>query len=107
MAPKGTFDVYALPIDTHGDGSPNEHGLFLRHHISLAELIGDAADKVTPMYSPLVSDLSNATSIVSGYPHSAVCYNPRNGQTVPGMGESTSTQASVAHNLPFSFSRSM
>ena len=47
MASKGTFDVFTLPADTHGDGSPNEHGMFLRALIGLVDLIGEATEKVT------------------------------------------------------------
>ncbi|PSS37268.1 hypothetical protein PHLCEN_2v906 [Hermanssonia centrifuga] len=52
MAPKGTYDVRALPPDTHGDGSANPCALFQRAFIALSEIIADACDECLSVHTP-------------------------------------------------------
>ncbi|KAJ3548015.1 hypothetical protein NM688_g5345 [Phlebia brevispora] len=52
MVPEGSFDVSALPTDVHGDGSPNEHGLFVQSYIALGQLISEAAEKCLGINTP-------------------------------------------------------
>ena len=96
MAPKGTFDVFAMPNDTHGDGSPNEHALFLRPFISLSELIGEATEKVCFSVSIYQVISQREYTIVPWDPCAAIRHNPRDGSQVPGMGGTIATQTSVA-----------
>lgn len=46
MATKGTFDVTLLPMDKHGDGSPNPYAVFGQAFIRLCDLIGAGTDEV-------------------------------------------------------------
>ena len=47
MAPKGTYDVRALPDDNSSDGSPNICASYHKALIVLSDIIADTMDKVT------------------------------------------------------------
>lgn len=45
MAPRGSYDVMAMPSDLHADGTTNVTGTFYRVFVSLSDLILEAEDK--------------------------------------------------------------
>lgn len=46
MAPKHTFDVMTMPSERHADGTPNPCAPYLTAFVTLAEIIGEACEKV-------------------------------------------------------------
>lgn len=46
MAPKGTYDVLALPAENNADGSPNPCASYHKALIALSDIIDDTMGKV-------------------------------------------------------------